>query len=289
MLVFLNGRFVPEEQALVSVFDRGFLYGDGLFETMRLFNGRPFRWDAHVERLQRGAAFLQIQVPFAPESLRHLVNELVVRNQMQEGLLRLTLSRGIGVRGYSPAGANRPVLVMTLHPAPTDAGPRAWDLVTSSVRLPAGQTLAQFKTCNKLAQIMARAEADAAGAQEALLLNTDGNVVEGSSSNLFWVASKGAVCTPALASGILPGVTRAVVTEICESLGIAMRECSIGPQDLKRCAGVFLALSSQGVVSARTLDATPLPEAAVVGRIQADYARLIQAECGGADSSGASR
>src|SRR6266478_1503384 len=204
MLVFLDGQFVPEQEAVVSVFDRAFLYGDGLFETIRVFNGKPFRWQQHLERLLQGAEFLKIQPPFAPDSLTGFAAQLVIRNQMPDSLLRLTLSRGVGLRGYSPKGADRPLLAMSLHPAPSidPQTPPRWRLTTSTLRLPAGEPLAQFKTCNKLSQVLARAEADAAGADEALLLNTDGHVVEGASSNLFWIEDQ-TVCTPPLASGIL--------------------------------------------------------------------------------------
>ncbi len=107
MIVFFNGAFVPEDEAVVSVFDRGFLYGDGLFETLRLYRGKPFRWDQHIERLQRGAEFLNIRLPFSPDQLRGPVEELVQKNGMSEAVLRIVLSRGGGKRGYSPKGADQ--------------------------------------------------------------------------------------------------------------------------------------------------------------------------------------
>ena len=116
MTVFLNGQFVPEAQATVSVFDRSFLYGDGLFETMLVSNGKPFRWPQHCERLERGAKFLGINIPFTRDALARFAAELIAANQMPEALLRLTLSRGVGVRGYSPKDADIPTLVMSLHP-----------------------------------------------------------------------------------------------------------------------------------------------------------------------------
>src|SRR5215471_4599082 len=216
MTVFVNGRFVSEEQAMVSVFDRGFLYGDGLFETLTVSNGRPFRWQQHWERFESGARFLNISPPFHAEEIYRFVGELIRLNKMPEALLRLTLSRGVGLRGYSPKGAELPSVVMSLHPAPAldpDRMPQ-WNLITSTIRLPAKEPLAQFKTCNKLPQILARAEADANGTQEALLLNSDGFVVEATNSNFFWVQGN-TVRTSPLISGILPGVTRAVVCEIC--------------------------------------------------------------------------
>jgi aminodeoxychorismate lyase len=273
MLIFLNGQFIPEERAVVSVLDRGFLYGDGLFETMLVSKGKPFRWREHMERLQRGAEFLKIKMPCSAEALRGFADELIGKNQMPDALLRLTLSRGVGPRGYSPKGADSPTLVMSLHPPPRPGAPPRWKLITSSHRLPANEPLAQFKTCNKLAQILARAEADAAGADEALLLNTDGFAVEGASSNLFWV-ERDAVCTPPLVSGVLAGVTRAVVLEICQALGLQTRESEITPEQLLEADGVFVSLSSFGIVEAQSLNGHLLKIASLVGGIQESYLKL---------------
>ena len=275
VLIFLNGQFVPEERAVVSVLDRGFLYGDGLFETMRIFNGKPFRWREHLERFQNGAEFLKIKLPFDPEALRGFVEELIEKNNLPDALLRMTLSRGIGVRGYSPKGAENPTIVMSLHPAPRHGGksPR-WKLITSTHRLPANEPLAHFKTCNKLAQILARSEADAAGADEALLLNTDGFVVEGASSNLFWIEDD-TICTPPLASGVLPGVTRAVVLEICKKLGLKTSQANIGIEGLKSADGVFVSLSSFGIVEAASLEGRAVSESPLAKQIQQNYQSII--------------
>jgi aminodeoxychorismate lyase len=277
MLIFLNGQFVPEERAVVSVFDRSFLYGDGLFETMRVVRGKPFRWDQHIERLQRGAHYLKIKLPFAPAALRGFADELIAKNHLSDSLLRLTLSRGVGLRGYSPKGAENPTLVMSLHPvlASNASGPSLrWKLITSSHRLPANEPLAHYKTCNKLIQILARTEADAAGADEALLLNTDGFVVEGASSNLFWIEAN-AVCTPPLAAGILPGVTRTVVLEICQRLNLQIREMNICIDKLKSADGIFVSLSSFGVVEAMSLDGTIVKASPVSKQIQEQYQGLL--------------
>lgn len=285
MIVFLNGQFVPEDQATVSVLDRSFLYGDGLFETLLVRRGQPFRWLQHLERLERGAAFLGIRLPFASGALLGFAQELIHRNALPDALLRLTLSRGVGPRGYSPKGADRPTLVMTLHPAPVwnpTASPR-WKLATASFRLPAHEALAQFKTCNKLAQVLARAEVEARGADEALLLSTDGHVVEAASSNLFWVEGRTA-CTPPLASGILPGVTRVVVLELCQSAGVPTREATLLPEDLARTDGVFVSLSSWGIVAASELDGRALPECPLVGDLCRGYARLLETETTAASS-----
>lgn len=291
MQIFLNGQFVPEDRAVVSVFDRGFLYGDGLFETLRVVNGQPFRWTQHIERLQHGADFLKIRLPFAPAALRGFAGELIAKNALPDSLLRLTLSRGVGPRGYSPKGAESPALVMTLHPLAgradllvgQDAQQRVpttkWKLVTSSLRLPAGDPLARFKTANKLAQVLARAEADAAGADEVLLLDTNGHVAEAAGGNLFWI-ERGAVGTPPLTAGVLPGVTRAVIVELCGQLNLPVRETNILPAQLLAADGFFVSLSTLGVVEAVSLDGQRLNVSPLVEKLRGAYATLLREECG---------
>lgn len=279
MIVFLHGQFVPETEAKVSVFDRSFLYGDGLFESVRVYAGRPFRWPQHLERLHAGAKFLGLRVPFSDTELTDAAGELVTRNALPDSSLRLTLSRGIGPRGYSPGGADSPLLVMTVHPAPvvSPAQPVRWKLVTSSFRIPAGDRLATFKTANKLVQVLARAEAEERGADEALLRNTDGRFAEAAGSNLFWIEN-GVVCTTPLVEGLLAGVTRAFVLELAVQLGLptAERSCRLG--QLQQAEGVFLTNSSLEIVPAVTLDGVPLRESPLVARLQQAYRREVAAQ-----------
>lgn len=291
MIVFVNGQFVPEAAATVSVFDRSFLFGDGLFETMRVANGKLFRWMQHMQRLERGAEFLGIKIPFARDALARFAAELVARNPMPDALLRLTLSRGVGVRGYSTKGADNPTLVMSLHPigAPNSdsagseragseiGAPLRWRAHIARFRLPSGEAVAQFKTCNKLVQILARAEAEAAGADEALLLNTDGFVVEAAAGNLFWIQD-GTVCTPPITGGVLAGVTRALVLELCAKLSVPCRESNIRPSELARMDAAFLSLSSHGIVELTAVDGVALGSSAVAGRLHAAYLDLVRAE-----------
>lgn len=281
MKVFLNGELVPEAEARVSAFDRGFLYGDGLFETMLVLNRKPFRCEQHLERLCRGAEWLRLPLPRPASELQRSIAELIAANELVNALLRLTVSRGIGPRGYSPSGATHPTLVMSLHPFSPDLlnEERGWRLATASIRVPAKDGLAQFKTCNKLPQILARAEAEEAGADEAVLLNTDGYVAEAASSNLFWIHSK-TVGTPPLTSGILAGVTRAVVLEICERLRLEVREAQFTLPQLGNAEGVFLSLSSLGVVPAAALDGLPLPQSPIVEQIRSAFLALLRKETG---------
>lgn len=277
MNVFLNGKLVPEEQAVISVHDRGFLYGDGLFETMRVCNAWPFRWDEHWERLKHGALRLDLAIPYESQAMLTSARQLIQANQLREGILRLTVSRGTGPRGYSPRGATQPCTVMTLFPATERPEAAGWSLHTASLRLATADSLSRFKTCNKLQQIIARAEADAAGAREALLLNTDGTVAEGASSNVFWIKDS-VVHTPPVATGILPGVTREAVFELCRKLGTAACEAVATLEELKRAEGVFVTLSTLGVVAVTSLDGFPMPTSVLTTQLAVAYENLVQSE-----------
>lgn len=274
VLVFLNGQFVPEEQALISVNDRGFLLGDGLFETMRVARGIPFRFSQHLERLARGADYLKIKLPFTPRALEQFTAQLIERNRTPEAVLRLTLTRGPGGRGYAPNAESRPTIVMALHPLPPPANPADWSLVTSPFRIPAGDPLAAFKSTSKILHVMARVEAVERGADEALLLNTSGEVAETAGGNLFWVQA-GAICTVPVERGVLPGVTRAVVLEICRVLGLETGERVIQPAGLKNCEGIFVTQSVFGVVPVAKFDGQAVAASPLVKSIAHAYGEAL--------------
>lgn len=279
MLLFLNGRILPEEQATISVSDRSFLYGDGLFETIRVYGGRPFRWSQHLARLQGGATFLQIPLPFPPAQLQKSALQLISENRLPDSILRIHLSRGAGPRGYSIQNVTQPTLLMTLHPSPELKAnqPPGWRLSASSFPIDEHNPLTRFKTANKLPQIMARTEAEHVGADEALMLNSKGEVAECSSSNIFWVKNR-SVITPPISSGALPGITRALLIELCHKLGIPIAENSVVPSALKDAEGIFLTLSSHGLVEATALDNCPLPSSPLVAELHAAFHQLQLAE-----------
>lgn len=274
MIVFLNGEFLPENQAVVSVNDRGFLYGDGLFETMRVVHGRPFRLAQHLERLVRGADFLKIKLPFTPKEIQKFAEQLVEKNEAPEAVLRVTLSRGVGPRGYSPKGATQPVMAMTLHPVPPLDQPVEWSLVTSSFRIPASDPVSSFKTTSKLLNVMARAEAEEKGADEALIINTNGEVAETTSGNLFWVYQD-KICTVPTGRGVLPGITRAVVLEICQSLELETNKRVIKPEALRNSQGIFVSQSVFGIVPVTAFDGLPVTPSPLVDQISRAYDELL--------------
>jgi branched-chain amino acid aminotransferase len=243
---------------------------------MLVRRGEIFRWDEHIERLQRGVDFLRLTIPYSTEELFRFSMQLIKRNRMPECLLRLNISRGITARGYSPKNAVHPAIVLSLHPVPVadGHGPARWRVITSSFCLPGSDPLTSFKTANKLPQVMARAEADAAGAHDALLLNPRGRIAEGTSCNVFWV-QEGVVCSTPLRSGALAGVTRAALFELCGKMEIPAREIDATPTDLVRAQGVFLTNTSMGVVEVESLDGRKLPSSPLTKKLWAAYRALL--------------
>ena len=280
MIVFVQGEFLPEERAVVSVFDRAFRYGDALFEAVLVCNGKLFRWPQHFHRMERSAQFLKIAFPYSANELLAFARELISRNKLPDCVLRLQLSRGVGPRGYAPSGEEKPFVVMSLHPAPPRASLRgvAWKLTVSSFRVPAGDKLASHKTCSRLLQVCAATEARDRGADESLILNTANEVTEGSTSNVFWI-DRGIVCTTPLTDSVLPGITRAAVLDVCDALGISRAERPIRPDQLAKMDGVFLSFTSRGIVETESLDGTPLRRSPLTLRLQQEFEALLAREC----------
>ncbi len=276
MIVFLTGQFVSESLAVVSINDRGFTYGDGLFETMRVVGGKPFRLAQHLERMVRGAEFLKIKLPHTAKEISHFADELLKQNEMPDAILRIVLTRGPGQRGYSPADAGPPTLVMTVHPTPAAATDTTatWNLVTSPYRIPASDILSSFKTTSKILYVMARAEAAERGADEALLVNTNGEAAETATGNLFWVYQD-KICTVPTGRGVLPGITRAVVLEICQSLGLQTNKRVIKPEALRNSEGIFVTQSALGIIPVSVFDGEPVTPSPLVDQIACAYDEML--------------
>ena len=277
MFVFLNSQFVSDDQARLSIFDRGFTYGDGLFETLRVYEGKPFRWGQHWKRLERGADFFRMQLPFSSTEAFCLVEQLLEKNDLSDAVLRINLSRGVGPRGYSIAGTGKPSFVLSLHEMQKPKAPVQWKLATSSFRLPKKDPLGMLKHSNKLVQVAARTEAEEKGADEALLLNTDNEIVEAATANFFWIQG-GEVFTPPLSTGALPGVTREVVAEICESLKIPLKEKTVVREGFK-ADGAFLTASVLEIVEVATIDRLTLSPLPLIEKICGAYRGIVKNEC----------
>lgn len=276
MIVYLNGKFMQEDEAKVSILDRGFLYGDGVFETLRVYNGKPFLWKEHLERMQHGIALLQIEMPLMPRELLRDARELLELNGHRDAILRVQLTRGIGVRGFSPRGADSPTLVMKVHLAPDDtSAPREWDLVTAQVRVHGEDPLVHIKSCNRLVQVLAKIEADKHQADDALMLNVSGEIAECASANIFWIRDD-VVCTPLLSCGALSGVTRQFVLRLCRNIKVRTLECSATVSTLRQADGVFATLSTLGIVEVMHLDGLGLHRSELTQRLWREYQRAVR-------------
>lgn len=245
--VYLNGDYVPATEAKVSVYDHGFLYGDGVFETMRSYGGRVFKLSEHLERLYRSAAIISLVVPYKVGELTAAVEGTIQRNNLPDAYIRLSVSRGVGPLGIDPLGCTGPTVVcmaraLTNHPA--ELYSQGVQVVTVHTRrVPAEALDPSAKTFNFLNNILAKIEVNAAGAYEGVMLNTNGQVAEGTVSNLFLLRG-GALLTPARKAGILPGITRNTVLELAGELGITAVEALFGPDELYAAEELFLTNSS---------------------------------------------
>ncbi|RJQ32505.1 MAG: branched-chain-amino-acid transaminase [Peptococcaceae bacterium] len=259
--VYLNGDYVPAENAKVSVFDHGFLYGDGVFETMRAYGRRVFMLAEHLERLYRSAAIISLVIPYRIEELAAAVEGTIQRNNLSGAYIRLSISRGVGPLGIDPLSCTGPTVVcmaraLAGYPAELySQGVRAVTVRTR--RTPAEALDPAAKTFNFLNNIMAKIEANAAGAYEGIMLNSSGYVAEGTVSNLF-LLRRGALLTPAPEAGILPGITRNVVLELAVGQGLKVVETLFGPDELYAAEEMFLTNSSWELLPVVTVDGFPI-------------------------------
>lgn len=276
--VWMNGKFLPASDAKISVFDRSFQLGDGLFDAIRVHGGGLFRMKDHLDRLRRGADALDIRIPYGCKELEAVAIELVRRSGVGDGMVRVHVSRGVGRRGYSPRGAESPSVVMTLHGlSPPSVEPVAWRLAVASFRVAADDPLAGHKTCSKLLNVLARAEAESRGMDEAILVNTRGDFVETSSGNLFWVA-EGRLWTVPLGLGLLPGVTRTVIFEVARELGLPLGECRITMDDVAQLEAALVTVTSLGVVDVSEIEGVRMPGSPWVARLYRCYWDRVAAE-----------
>jgi len=240
--VFLNGRILPASRARVSVFDHGFLYGDGIYETVRVYNGQVFHWPDHYKRLKASARRIALLCPWSAAYLDRAIRQTVQANHKEEASVRITVARGPGALGLDPRLSPRPTLAMMLHPErPLEKLQRdGVSIMIPRVRRNHPACLdPQIKSNNSLNTILARMEADKAGAFEAVLLNLDGYLTEGTTTNIFLVKGR-KIHTPALSCGLLEGVTRAEVIRLARRAGFKVTEGRFTPRDLRRADEIFL-------------------------------------------------
>ncbi len=255
--IFLDGAFVDEADAKVSVFDHGLLYGDGVFEGIRAYGGRVFRLEEHLERLFDSARAIRLQIPLSLEELTNAVLESCRKNSLWDGYIRLVVTRGKGDLGLNPASCPKPTLfiiadAIRLYPASVyEQGLR---LHTAAVRRVSPAALdPAIKSLNYLNNILAKMEAGATGADEALLLNEEGYVAECSGDNVFAV-KRGELATPPVSAGALSGITRREILRIARDEGVDVVERNMTRYDLFVADEIFLTGTAAEIVPVIEID-----------------------------------
>ncbi|MFN2433606.1 MAG: aminotransferase class IV [Gemmatimonadota bacterium] len=283
-LAWVDGRVVAAERAVVPAADRGFLLGDGLFETLRVRRRRAFRLEAHLRRMAEGSRRLGIPLP---AGIREAVDELLEAARPDgegEAALRVTLTRGSGGEGLDLPPEPRPRLVATLRPArplPERLLERGLGLRCSDHRLGSRSALAGIKSLAYLPNVLARAEARAAGADDALLLDDRDRVVAASASNVFWVGADGELRTPSPDCGILAGITRAAVLDLVAARGIPSVQGTWTAGELSAAREAFTTSSLRGIAPVTRLEGLPVGDGrvgALTRRIRDDYEEIVRQE-----------
>jgi branched-chain amino acid aminotransferase len=266
--IYLNGQLVPRSKAKLSPFDHGFLYGYGLFETMRAYNGHIFRLDHHLARLQHSAQSLglahniiaTVNVVKGKQSLETACMETLEANKLKDARLRLTVSAGEGDMTPDPNTCSNPTVLVTaqnLVPLPPEKYESGFKAALSSLRRNSQSPLSRLKSTCYMENIFARMEARAAGCDEAILLNEQGHLAEGSTTNIFLV-SKGKLITPSLESGVLPGITREAVLEIAQALDIKTVERQVELKELIEAEEAFVTNSILELMPLTCFDGRPI-------------------------------
>ena len=263
-IIFMNDRLVPEEEARVSVFDHGLLYGDGVFEGLRSYSGRVFRLDAHLDRLWASARAICLEIPLSKEAVAKAVNETLAANKLADGYVRLVVTRGAGSLGLDPNRTKHPQVIViadTISLYPREYYEKGLRIVTAATQRTQSAALSpRIKSLNYLNNIMAKLEGLQAGCVEALMLNHKGEVAECTGDNIFIVRGDAAgahhsrLLTPPPDAGILEGITRNAVIELAHAAGIDCRETTLVRHDLYTADECFLTGTAAEVIPVVEID-----------------------------------
>ncbi len=230
--VYIDGEFYPKSQAKISVYDHGFLYGDGVFEGIREYNGVVFKLKEHIDRLYRSAKAIMLQIPLTKEEMTNAVVETLRKNKMKDSYIRLIVSRGVGDLGLDPRKCPKPTIIIITDTINIKAGNAKEVGITTMFswvrRNPVDATTHEIKSLNYLNSVLAKIEANANGVDEAICLEASGCIAEGVGENIF-IVKNGEVFTPPTSTGALAGITADVVAELCAKLDIDLIITNLTP------------------------------------------------------------
>jgi branched-chain amino acid aminotransferase len=259
--IYIDGEFLPESEAKISVFDHGLLYGDGIFEGIRFYNGRVFRLEEHLVRLWDSARSICLDIPISRREMTEALLETIRQNDLRDGYVRLLVTRGVGNLGLNPAQCKRAtviIIVATIALYPEEVYRNGLSVVTCATRRTNPSALnPAVKSLNYLNNVMARIEANLAGADEALMLNDQGNVAECTADNVF-IVKGGEIFTPPITAGALRGITRAVVFEIAAEIGIKISATDITRHDVFVADECFLTGTAAEIIPVVQADGRPI-------------------------------
>jgi branched-chain amino acid aminotransferase len=285
VLVYVDGKMVPKEEAVVSVFDHGFLYGDGVFEGIRVYEGNVFRLREHIDRLYESANTIALEIPMTRDQMIATTLETVAVNGRKDAYIRLVVSRGAGDLGIDPAKCRRPTVVIiadTISLYPQELYDNGATLVTASVRrIPMESLDPRIKSLNYLNNILAKIEAKRAGALEAIMLNHHGLVAECTADNLFMV-KQGTLKTPDLMQGALGGITRAAVLDLARKAKIPSAETVLALHDLYNADECFLTGTGAEIVPVIMIDGRRIGDGkpgSITKKLLADF-RVLRTQDG---------
>jgi branched-chain amino acid aminotransferase len=280
--IYIDGEFLDEADAKISVYDHGLLYGDGVFEGIRFYNGRVFRMEAHMDRLWESARSICLEIPISREEMDEALLETIRQNGLRDGYVRLIVTRGVGNLGLNPAHCKQPsviIIVATIALYPEEMYRGGLTVVTVATRRMGPATLnPAIKSLNYLNNVLARIEANLANADEALLLNDAGNVAECTADNVF-IVKRGEIMTPPITAGALRGITRSVVFDIAEELGLRISEPDLTRHDLYTADEAFLTGTAAEVIPMIKVDGRTIGNGKpgeTTSRIMARFRELAQ-------------
>jgi branched-chain amino acid aminotransferase len=258
LLVYVDDEFVPKHEAKISVYDHGLLYGDGVFEGIRAYNGLVFKLKEHIDRLYRSAKTIMLQIPLTKKEMTKAVLETLRRNNLRDAYIRLVVTRGVGDLGLDPRKCPKPTIVIITEPLlklhSAEAKERGIETVVVWVRRdPVDATSHEIKSLNYLNSVLGKIEANIAGADEAICLNKEGYVCEGVGENIFLV-NAGKLFTPPISSGALDGITRAFIMRAAEALGYTTQEKNITLNELFNADEVFFTGTAAEVTPIRKIN-----------------------------------
>jgi branched-chain amino acid aminotransferase len=281
LLVYIDDSFYPKSQAKISVFDHGLLYGDGVFEGIRAYNGSVFKLKEHVERLYRSAHMLMLEIPMTKEQMIETVLETLRKNNLRDAYIRLVVTRGIGDLGLNPKKCPKPTIVVITDTIALHKSGAKEDGVTAMIswvkRDPVDATSHEIKSLNYLNSILAKIEANIAGVDEAICLDKNGMICEGVAENIFIVKGR-AVFTPPSYTGALPGITAEETMKLARRLGYDARERNITPYELFNAEEVFFTGTAAEIVPVRGINKRTINNGKpgpITRRLIEEFAKLV--------------